>query len=88
MQLLKYKFLSLLIISSLTTAVPAPFSPHTSFYTPPSHIYCQNMGCEFCVEIGMEPNVYYACDGFPANRAASASNSGNISTIDLREAVS
>ena len=32
-QLLKYKFLSLLIILSLTTAVPAPFSPHTSFHT-------------------------------------------------------
>ncbi len=102
MQLLKYTFLSLLTISPLTTAVPAPVSPHALLHsttntqpvcqplkcadaTPSSHLYCLNRGCEYCLEVGSEPNRYFVCDGFPASRAASASDDGDISTTDVWE---
>lgn len=52
---------------------------------PASHLYCQSMGCEFCLEYGIGPNRHFACDSFPASRAASASNGGNISTTDVWE---
>ena len=53
--------------------------------TPASHAYCKIIGCDSCVDVGFGPDVYYVCKTLDASRAASASNGGNISTIDLGE---
>ena len=51
--------------------------------TPSSHLFCQNKGCDFCLEVGSGPDQYFVCDGLPTNLAADASNGGNISTTDV-----
>ena len=73
------------LLHSTTEPQPAYRPVKCADATPSSHLYCQNRGCEFCLEVGSEPDIYFVCDGYPASWAASASNGGNISTTDVWE---